>query len=991
MLAVLALALSCAGCMDRSPALAIPPDGSPKLLGLVACTVDVARETVVCEEPAPGGDGVSLALLGTNQIKMRSANNVSDTAAQVFSFEATAQNLLTYSIGTPDGHTKTGLKVFFETGPTVTAYYSPGDTGSVTVRNPDGYQNFTGPQQPYHFYDTILAPQEITKPKRWEYNVPRTVQRFGFTVRMFTAVPGEPTIPATPPNGWLIPEPEVDALFAHSNLIIEHSRVSGPYPRDVVLVLFNPESTAEERQAALDQVGGTVVGGDGVHYYLRVSSGAEPVWWAIDRLVSLPQVQEADPLLYGAGPAYRRPNNGPGWQRGDWEVHPDSARGSNWGPEAIAAPGAWGCETGAGTFGMAVVDVTEQHGQLVGAIVSNHANTGAGTTGMMWNSSLLITDASRGGTVTGRAREANVHADLGTAFQQGVRVINLSLTLIYFDSTGAERLPRVGNAVDIARARRYANQKRRILLGLEAAHPTVRPLYVIAAGNYQVDASYSGWPQLGTTGALASRTIVVAAHDSARIGSNRALWANSGDALTPGSNTGGHIAAPGANLLVQIATGAFSVRGTSFAAPHVTGIAGLLLSRNTSLDAQALRTYIMEGATRGNRTSGGHPMANAYESLRRAAEQTGSPLCGNRVWAESGQVYARRAGGVNEPLGPAESTNAPFEVEPLHGGRHVTYNTTAGRRTLVWQPGGAWQQGALPGDWTSRLGGTTQSVFGASHGNDSTVSVNATNVNDNEWWRTADQMEVPVLRDGAELGRITVNDLPGPTRSICVERVEFDPNDPAHPICTLTYHTSRWWLFRLAYPQAYQPVLVSVSPIQVVLADSTAWRACTHDPTLECRNVRSHRLEEGTRVYRLPLTGGTPVLMSDLPGGPVFWMGHTEVVGRPTPADTVVLGRGKWKVERWFDPDRYWQTGDGYTLITGEIENCGIEYRALAGFSMGQRIETTNVCNWNYLDFPSYAGGGTIAPYRAPAPETFAAPGGPPARRVNAAFTGGRR
>lgn len=187
----------------------------------------------------------------------------------------------------------------------------------------------------------------------------------------------------------------------------------------------------------------------------------------------------------------------------------------------------------------------------------------------------------------------------------------------------------------------------------------------------------------------------------------------------------------------------------------------------------------------------------------------------------------------------------------------------------------------------------------------------------------------------------------------------------AREACRLTYNTSRWWLFRAAFPQAYQPVVVTVSPIYTALVDSTAWRTCATDASRQCRDVRWDRLEAGTKVYRLPLAGGQPTLVKELDGGPIFWIGQTEVTGRTTPIDSLVMGRGAWTIQESFNPDTWRQTGNGDTVVRGEIASCAIEYRALAGFNDGGRIDTHNVCNWNYLDYPSYAGGGTIAPIRA--------------------------
>jgi hypothetical protein len=249
MLAALAL-FSCIGCSDGSATLAEPPGSIPALLGtIVECNVDVRSVSVVCRDPRASQGAASLALLGASQIKMRSANVVSDTARELFAMHATAQNLLGYAIGTPDGVTTTGLKIFFETGPTATGYYTPGDTGTVKVRNADGFQHFTGVQQPYYFYDTILPPQAITRSKRWEFHVPRTVMRFGFTVRVFTTTPRETRVGETPPDHT--PPRYRDPSSSRV------CNVSG-LPEcvfDAVMVRFRPGASREERQSAVDMVG----------------------------------------------------------------------------------------------------------------------------------------------------------------------------------------------------------------------------------------------------------------------------------------------------------------------------------------------------------------------------------------------------------------------------------------------------------------------------------------------------------------------------------------------------------------------------------------------------------------------------------------------------------------------------------------------------------------------------------------------------------------
>ncbi|HEU4559030.1 MAG TPA: hypothetical protein VFS20_14315 [Longimicrobium sp.] len=108
-------------------------------------------------------------------------------------------------------------------------------------------------------------------------------------------------IPDIPPRGWTIPQDSVDALFTRANLVFVHPRTSGPYPANLVIVAFRRRATPAQRQQAVAAVRGTVIGGDGVYYFIRVDGRCadHPVWCAIDILEPLPQVDEAHPLLWG--------------------------------------------------------------------------------------------------------------------------------------------------------------------------------------------------------------------------------------------------------------------------------------------------------------------------------------------------------------------------------------------------------------------------------------------------------------------------------------------------------------------------------------------------------------------------------------------------------------------------------------------------------------------------------------------------------------------
>lgn len=113
-----------------------------------------------------------------------------------------------------------------------------------------------------------------------------------------------PWVPSRPPDMWLIPADSVVALHSDERVVFVHPRMSGPYPPDVVLILFSPGSALSERREAVRRIEGTVVAGDGSHYYVRVGLECAdlPVWCAVDRLAGLPQVEYAAPLDMGYGP-----------------------------------------------------------------------------------------------------------------------------------------------------------------------------------------------------------------------------------------------------------------------------------------------------------------------------------------------------------------------------------------------------------------------------------------------------------------------------------------------------------------------------------------------------------------------------------------------------------------------------------------------------------------------------------------------------------------
>lgn len=179
--ALLLLPLLAVACVDSSPLM--PGTQAPPVVAIPAmqCLVDVRAETMSCTSPEPSRLNPAIAanrLIGGQEVYVRlySSGAAYDPGDQVFTVNVAVQNLLQAPLGTSDGTTVDGIRVFFAEEPA--AY--PG--GTVTVLNETGEAFFTAPNQPYFLYPQILKPYEISVPQPWEFSMPPTVTRFTFVV-----------------------------------------------------------------------------------------------------------------------------------------------------------------------------------------------------------------------------------------------------------------------------------------------------------------------------------------------------------------------------------------------------------------------------------------------------------------------------------------------------------------------------------------------------------------------------------------------------------------------------------------------------------------------------------------------------------------------------------------------------------------------------------------------------------------------------------------
>jgi hypothetical protein len=90
-------------------------------------------------------------------------------------------------------------------------------------------------------------------------------------------------------------------VYARSNLVYEHPRSTGPYPSDLVVLLFREDASIADKRRVIERIGGEVVGGSpigrGGFYYVRVvgDGTADALFEAMDLAASEPTVDLAGP------------------------------------------------------------------------------------------------------------------------------------------------------------------------------------------------------------------------------------------------------------------------------------------------------------------------------------------------------------------------------------------------------------------------------------------------------------------------------------------------------------------------------------------------------------------------------------------------------------------------------------------------------------------------------------------------------------------------
>jgi subtilisin family serine protease len=331
--------------------------------------------------------------------------------------------------------------------------------------------------------------------------------------------------------------------------------------------------------------------------------------------------------------------------------------GSLYGLQRIAAPAAWPLSRGSGVT-VAVVDtgISSQHPDLRNRIATNPAERLNGVD----DDGNGLTDDVRGWDFVGRDNapidldghgsqvSGTIAAELGNQVGiAGVAPDARVLPLKALDDDGAGYVSDVAAAFDLAG--RMGVPVVNASLGASAGGRTIElaierhpgTLYVAAAGNERAD--NDGLP-VYPCNARAPNVICVGASDQA---DQRASFSNIGARSVD-------VFAPGVGILSTVGGSYATASGTSFAAPHVAGIAALVLARNPGASALTVKNAVLSGADRvpglsGLAVTGGR--ANALRALTGGAADADADGVGDLWDGCPGLADAAQADGDGDGTG----------------------------------------------------------------------------------------------------------------------------------------------------------------------------------------------------------------------------------------------------------------------------------------------------------------------------------------------------
>lgn len=411
-----------------------------------------------------------------------------------------------------------------------------------------------------------------------------------------------------------------------------------PAESEVVLVKLAAGADAADRAEVADALG-------------AVSSRGLPAGWRVYRLDDPATLGEVRSDLRAAGAdraaELSRPMSVRATSDGLWS--------QQWGLHTIDVEGAWARSPSLSPVRVGVVDtgIAAGHPDLAGRVVAWKDYTGS--------AAAPFDDHGHGthvaGTIAaltsnGQGVAGVVNADLVVARALGTNgsgyLSNLLLAMVWAADNGAKVINNSWGGAGYSQA----------LCDVVTALGERGVVVVAAAGNsaLNIDTTPDTWS------CTAPGLVVVGASDPT-------------DAAASFSNVGAQnvdLMAPGTSIVsTYLATSYAGMSGTSMAAPHVAGVAGLLLSRQPSLDPMAVKGALLYGGDPA-------PQPSLTVSGRRL-DANGATLLADGVTADTTAPAAFSATLPADGLVTASTTQTFAWTEAVDGGRGTVRYTV--RRT----------------------------------------------------------------------------------------------------------------------------------------------------------------------------------------------------------------------------------------------------------------------------------------------------------------------
>lgn len=369
-----------------------------------------------------------------------------------------------------------------------------------------------------------------------------------------------------------------------------------------------------------NKFGETVVVPDLSQFFLVIFPKPVKMWETVFELRKVPDIESADP------PTFAVPDLTPN------DLH---GRGNQWNLTKVNATSAWDITTGSSSIKVAVIDNgvdashpdlstkliggeigyssgADNHGTRVAGVVGAATDNGIGIASLGWNVKVMPFNKDNGSWLD---------ADIRTAVDSGAHVLNCSWRIVAVDPTDNTKYINYDDW-SIRYAIQYAVSMGKVV--------------VASAGNPPGPITF---PDGVTRNPSESPPFLQ--YPAANPGVIAVSATNSADQFPSGYNYGSHVdvSAPSISILTTVVGNTYSTfDGTSFGAPLVSALAGLILSIDENLEnyvEEIIENSSTDLGPQGRDDYYGYGRINAHEALKYTFENYNITLSGNHTFYEN--------------------------------------------------------------------------------------------------------------------------------------------------------------------------------------------------------------------------------------------------------------------------------------------------------------------------------------------------------------------